>query len=110
MLVEYKQTFKVFIESNETVPTNILTIKLKLPEELEFLTKSKLSDKKNRSLSFNLKMINISKYYTDLALWIDKHSRRFIVAMRHSKERDAMKTTKEAFINTLKKNYIRKMN
>ena len=51
MLIEGKQTFKDFLESDEAIATNILSSRLKMLEELKIITKDKkeldLLDQKN---------------------------------------------------------------
>lgn len=106
MLLEHKQTFKDFIESDEAIATNILTIKLKLLEELEIITKSKLPNNKKTNLyHLTERGLSIATIIVDLALWSDAHLRELNIDMRNLAEPEQMKNNKEGFINILKENY-----
>ncbi|MBO6535994.1 MAG: helix-turn-helix transcriptional regulator [Balneolaceae bacterium] len=56
MLIEGKENFKDFTESEESIATNILSSKLKLLEEVDIIIKTKRPDnKKDQSLLFDRK-------------------------------------------------------
>ena len=46
MLIEGKETFKDFIESDEAIATNVLSAKLKLLEEARIILKTQRTDNK----------------------------------------------------------------
>ena len=50
MLIEDKETFKDFTESEEAIATNILSTKLKLLEELGIIIKTKRPNNKKTNL------------------------------------------------------------
>jgi DNA-binding HxlR family transcriptional regulator len=52
MLIEGKETFKDFTESDEAIATNILSAKLKQLEEMGIIIKTKRPDNKKTNLIF----------------------------------------------------------
>lgn len=110
MLVEHKQTFKDFIESDEAIATNILTIKLKLLEELEIVTKSKLPNNKKTNLyQLTERGLSLATIIVDLALWSDANLRELNIDMRNPNELELMKNNKTDFIKVLRENYRKKL-
>jgi DNA-binding HxlR family transcriptional regulator len=110
MLVEHKQTFKDFIESDEAIATNILSIKLKLLEELEIVTKSKLPNNKKTNLyHLTERGLSLSNIIVDLALWSDANLRELHIDMRKPNELKLIKNNKEDFIKVLRDNYRKKL-
>ncbi|MGB5386935.1 MAG: helix-turn-helix domain-containing protein [Eudoraea sp.] len=110
MLVEHKQTFKDFIESDEAIATNILTIKLKLLEELEIVTKSKLPNNKKTNLyQLTERGLSLATIIVDLALWSDANLRELNIDMRNPNELELMKNNKADFIKVLRENYRKKL-
>jgi DNA-binding HxlR family transcriptional regulator len=76
MLLEGKETFKDFIESDEAIATNILSTKLKLLEELDILTKSKLpGNKKVNVYRLTERGLSLTPILVELAYWSDKELR-----------------------------------
>jgi len=109
MLVEHKQTFKDFIESDEAIATNILSTKLKLLEELEIVTKSKLPNNKKTNLyHLTEKGLSLAPIIVELALWSDYNLRELNMDMRNPNELELMKNNKEGFIKILRENYKKK--
>ncbi len=76
MLIEGKETFKDFTESDEAVATNILSSKLQLLEDLKMVTRSKLPTNK-KSVYYHLtdKALDLIPLIVELGLWSDKHLR-----------------------------------
>ncbi|TVZ22665.1 HxlR family transcriptional regulator [Dokdonia sp. Hel_I_63] len=110
MLVEHKQTFKDFIESDEAIATNILTIKLKLLEELEIVTKSKLPNNKKTNLyQLTERGLSLATIIVDLALWSDANLSELNIDMRNPNELELMKNNKADFIKVLRENYRKKL-
>lgn len=106
MLLEGKRTFKDFIESDEAIATNILSTKLKLLEELELITKSKLPNNKKTNLyHLTEKGLSLAPLIVELALWSDQNLRELNTIMRRDKELEMMKNDREAFIDALKEQY-----
>jgi DNA-binding HxlR family transcriptional regulator len=52
MLIEGKETFKDFTESDEAIATNILSSKLKFLEEVGIIIKTQRPDNKKTNLTF----------------------------------------------------------
>lgn len=106
MLIEHKQTFKDFIESDEAIATNILSVKLRLLEDLDIITKSKLPNNKKTNL-YHLTEIGLSlaTVIVDLALWSDTNLRQLNTDMRNPPELELMKNDKEGFVLLLRENY-----
>jgi DNA-binding HxlR family transcriptional regulator len=52
MLIEGKETFKDFTESDEAIATNILSAKLKLLEEVGIIIKTQRPENKKTNLIF----------------------------------------------------------
>ena len=50
MLIEGKQTFKDFLESDEAIATNILSSRLKMLEEYKMIRKEKLPHNKKTNI------------------------------------------------------------
>ena len=76
MLMEGKQTFKDFIESEEAIATNILSTKLKLMEELGVVTKSQLpTNKKTNIYLLTDKGLSLTPLLVELAQWSDTYLR-----------------------------------
>ena len=102
MLLGRKQTFKEFIESDEAIATNILTIKLKLLVELKIVTKSKLPNNK-KSVYYHLtdKGLSLATIIIELALWSDENLREDNIIMQNGEILREIKSNKDEFINNL---------
>lgn len=110
MLLEHKETFKDFTESDEAIATNILSTKLKLLEEVGIITKSKLPNNKKTNL-YNLteKGLDLTPIIVELALWSDSHLRDIHPTIINDDSTVFLRTDKEAFAHTLKKKYKEKL-
>ena len=110
MLFDRKQTFKEFIESDEGIATNILTIKLKLLVKLKIVKKSKLPNNK-KSIYYNLtdKGLSLATVLIELALWSDKNLREHNIIMLNSEIFTKIKSNKVKFINSLIETYKKKL-
>ena len=76
MLIEGKETFKDFTESDEAIATNILSSKLQLLEEVGIIIKTKRPDNKKTSLYLlTEKGLALIPVLVELALWSDKNLR-----------------------------------
>jgi DNA-binding HxlR family transcriptional regulator len=110
MLLDGKQTFKDFTESEEAIATNILSSKLKLLEALGIITKSKLPNNKKANLyQLTERGLALAPIIVELAIWSDENLRDLHKPMRSGEELKQMKTDKEAFVLALKKNYREKV-
>jgi DNA-binding HxlR family transcriptional regulator len=110
MLLEGKQTFKDFIESEEAIATNILTVKLKLLEELGIITKSKPPDNKKTNLyHLTEKGLALTPILVELAAWSDNHLRDIHPTILAGEGMELLRNDKVAFTNAVKKTYREKL-
>ena len=106
MLLEGRQTFKQFVESDEAIATNILSAKLKILESLSIITKIKLpSNRKTNLYHLTDEGLRLTPIIVELALWSDANLRKLNPIMQDTPELEMMRTDKEAFIKTLQENY-----
>jgi DNA-binding HxlR family transcriptional regulator len=76
MLIEGKETFKDFTESDEAIATNILSAKLKLLEEVGIIIKTQRPEnKKTNHYLLTDKGLALTPVLVELAIWSDKHLR-----------------------------------
>lgn len=110
MLIENKETFKDFTDSDEAIATNILTVKLKLLEELQILVKSKRpNNKKSNYYHLTEKGLALTSVLVELALWSDGHLRDFHPSIQDGDGMELLRTDKEAFAEALVKRYREKL-
>ncbi len=110
MLIEGKQTFKDFTESDEAIATNILTIKLKLLEELGLITKTKLPNNKKMNLYLlTPKGLELTPILVELALWSDHNLRDVHPTIQNGEGMELLRSDKEAFANALITSYQEKL-
>ena len=77
MLLEGRQTFKQFVESDEAIATNILSAKLKILESLSIITKIKLpSNRKTNLYHLTDEGLRLTPIIVELALWSDANLRK----------------------------------
>ena len=106
MLLEDRQTFKDFVESDESIATNILSSKLKILEESKLITKGKLpGNKKTNIYRLTEKGLGLVPVVVELALWSDAHVREFNPIMRNDEGLKWMKQDKAAFIQFVLEGY-----
>ena len=76
MLIEGKEIFKDFTESDEAIGTNILSAKLKFLEEVGIIIKTKRPDNKKTNLYLlTEKRFDLTSVLTELSTGSDKHLR-----------------------------------
>jgi len=110
MLVEGKETFKDFMESEEAIATNILSTKLKLLEELGIIIKTKRPDNKKTNLYLlTEKGLALTPILTELALWSDKHLRDVHPLIQQGAGMEALRKDKAAFAHILNQKYREKL-
>lgn len=110
MLIEGKETFKDFTESDEAIATNILSVKLKLLEELGIIIKTKPPDNKKTNLYLLTdKGLALTPILIELAFWSDKHLRDIHPTIVNGEEMDFLRNDKTAFANALEKKYREKL-
>lgn len=110
MLVEGKETFKDFTESDEAIATNILSTKLKLLEELGIIVKTKRPDNKKTNLYLLAeKGLALTPMLVELASWSDNYLREVHPTIQNGAGMEMLRNDKAAFANTLEKNYRAKL-
>lgn len=110
MLLEGKETFKDFIESDETIATNILSAKLKLLEEAGIIIKTQRPDNKKTNLYLlTEKGLALTPIVIELATWSDNHLRDIHPNIVDGEAMEFLRNDKVAFGNELKKKYKKKL-
>lgn len=110
MLVEGKETFKDFTESEEAIATNILSTKLKLLEEVGIIIKTQRPDNKKTNLYLLTdKGLALTPLLAELAAWSDNHLRDIHPTIQNGQGMDLLRSDKAAFANGLEKRYREKL-
>lgn len=110
MLIEDKETFKDFTESDEAVATNILSTKLKLLEELGIIIKTKRpGNKKTNLYLLTDKGLALTPILVELAIWSDNHLRDVHPTIQNGEEMELLRNDKVAFASALEKKYREKL-
>ena len=110
MLLEGKETFKDFTESDEAIATNILSTKLKLLEELGVIIKTKRPDNRKSNLYLLTdKGLALTPILVELALWSDKYLRDIHPTIVNGDEMELLRNDKAAFVSALEKKYREKL-
>lgn len=110
MLIEGKETFKDFTESEEAIATNILSDRLKQLEELGIIIKTKRPDNKKSNLYLLTdKGLALTPILTELATWSDHYLRDIHPDIFDGEEMELLRNDKAAFAHALEKNYRKKL-
>lgn len=110
MLIEGKETFKDFTESDEAIATNILSAKLKLLEEFGIVVKTKRPDNKKTNLYLlTEKGLALTPVLVELATWSDSQLRDIHPTIVNGEEMEFLRNDKTAFAITLEKKYREKL-
>lgn len=110
MLVEGKETFKDFTDSEEAIATNILSAKLKLLEELGILIKTKRPDNKKTNLYLLTERgIALAPILVELAGWSDQQLRSLHPSIVDDAHMAMLRKDKAAFASALQENYREKL-
>ena len=110
MLVDGKETFKDFIESDEAVATNILSTKLKLLEEFGIIIKTKRPNNKKTNLYLLTdKGLALTPILVELATWSDNYLRDLHPSILNGPGMELLRKDKAAFANLLEKKYREKL-
>jgi DNA-binding HxlR family transcriptional regulator len=110
MLVEGKETFKDFTESEEAVATNILSAKLKLLEESGIILKTKRPDNKKVNLYLlTEKGLALAPVLVELAAWSDGNLRDIHPSITDGTGMEHLRTDKAAFAQALQQGYREKL-
>lgn len=110
MLMEDKETFKDFTESDEAIATNILSTKLKLLEQMGLITKSSHpNNKKTKLYHLTEKGLALTPILVELALWSDTNLRNVHPSIMNGEPMQLLRQDKAAFSHILKKRYREKL-
>ena len=110
MLVDGKETFKDFTESDEAIATNILSVKLKALEEYRFITKTKLpNNKKTNIYLLTEKGLTLVPILAELAFWSDSNLREVHPTLQEGPGMDLLRSDKAAFVSLLQDSYREKL-
>ena len=110
MLIEGKETFKDFTESEEAIATNILSAKLKLLEEFGIIIKTQRPDNKKTNLYLLTdKGLALAPLLAELALWSDGNLRDIHPTIQNGEGMKFLRKDKAAFASALEKNYREKL-
>jgi DNA-binding HxlR family transcriptional regulator len=110
MLLENKETFKNFTESEEAIATNILATKLKLLEEAGIIIKTKRPNNKKTNLYLlTEKGLALTPLLVELALWSDGHLREFHPTILNGENMKILRNDKATFTEVIEKNYRAKL-
>lgn len=110
MLIEGKETFKDFTESEEAIATNILSAKLKFLEEVGLIIKTQRPDNKKTNLYLlTEKGLSLTPVLVELATWSDKNLRDIHPTIVNGEAMEFLRNDKTAFANEIEKKYKEKL-
>lgn len=109
MLIEEKKTFKDFTTSEEAIATNILSVKLKLLEEMGLVTKmQKPNNKKVYYYILTEKALDLAPVLVELAFWSDQHLRNLHPTLANGEHMQLLRKDPRAFAQVLVSEYRKK--
>ena len=110
MLIEGKETFKDFTESEEAIATNILSAKLKFLEEVGLIIKTQRPDNKKTNLYLlTEKGLSLTPILIELATWSDKNLRDIHPTIVNGEAMELLRNDKTTFPNEIEKKYKEKL-
>jgi DNA-binding HxlR family transcriptional regulator len=110
MLIEGKETFKDFTESEEAIATNILSARLKFLEEVGIIIKTQRPDNKKTNLYLlTEKGLALIPILVELATWSDKNLRDIHPNIVNGEAMQFLRNDKTAFANEIEKKYREKL-
>lgn len=110
MLIEGKETFKDFTESEEAIATNILAAKLKLLEEVGIIIKTQRPDNKKTNLYLLTdKGLALTPILIELATWSDHHLRDIHPIIQNGEGMEFLRKDKAAFASAVENKYREKL-
>ena len=110
MLLEGKETFKDFAESEEAIATNILSSKLKFLEGLGIIIKTKRPDNKKANYYFLTdKGIALTPILLELAQWRDDFLRDIHPSILEGEGIHLLRKDKAAFAQIIEERYRSKL-
>ncbi len=110
MLIEGKETFKDFTESEEAIATNILSSKLKLLEEIGIVVKTmRPNNKKTKLYLLTEKGLALTPILVELARWSDGNLRDIHPTIVNGEGMEMLRKDKQAFAMSLENRYREKL-
>lgn len=110
MLIENKETFKDFTESEEAIATNILSAKLRLLEELGLVIKTKRPNNKKTNLYLlTEKGLALTPILIELAAWSDSQLRDMHPTLMDNEQTAMLRKDKAAFAQAVGQGYREKL-
>jgi DNA-binding HxlR family transcriptional regulator len=110
MLIEGKETFKDFTESDEAIATNILSAKLKFLEEVGLIIKTQRPDNKKTNLYLlTEKGLSLTPVLVELATWSDKNLRDLHPTIINGEAMEFLRNDKTTFATEMQKKYKEKL-
>ena len=110
MLIEGKETFKDFTESEEAIATNILSAKLKILEEVGIIIKTKRpNNEKTNHYLLTEKGLALTPILVELASWSDENLRDIHPTIMNGEAMEFLRNDKTAFTNEIEKRYREKL-
>jgi len=109
ILIEGKETFKDFTESEESIATNILSAKLKILEEVGIVIKTKRPNNKKTNLYLlTEKGLALPPILVELASWSDEDLRDIHPTIMNGEAMESLRNDKTAFAGELERKYKEK--
>jgi DNA-binding HxlR family transcriptional regulator len=110
MLIEGKETFKDFTESDEAIATNILSAKLKFLEEVGLIIKTQRPNNKKTNLYLlTEKGLSLIPILVELAIWSDRNLRDIHPTIVNGEAMEFLRKDKTTFANEIEKKYKEKL-
>jgi len=110
MLIEDKETFKDFTESEEAIATNILSAKLKFLEEVGIIIETQRPNNKKTNLYLlTEKGLALIPILVELATWSDRNLRDIHPTIMNGEAMEFLRNDKTAFANEIEKKYREKL-
>lgn len=110
MLIEGKETFKDFTESDESIATNILSAKLKLLEEWGLIIKTRRPNNKKTNLYLlTEKALALTPILVELAVWSDNNLRDIHPTIVNGESMEFLRKDKAAFTLEIERTYRAKL-
>jgi len=110
MLIEGKETFKDFTESDEAIATNILSAKLKFLEEVGLIIKTQRPDNKKTNLYLlTEKGLSLTPILVELAIWSDRNLRDIHPTIVNGEAMEFLRKDKTTFTNEIENKYKEKL-
>lgn len=111
MLLEGKETFTDFTESEEAIATNILSAKLKFLEEAGIVIKTKRPDNKKTNLYLlTEKGLALIPILVELATWSDGNLRDIHPTIVNGASMELLRNDKSTFAHNVETAYRAKLN